>query len=51
MEEQKQYAMFPLKHQEIFDMYQEQVSNFWTATEYKKNPQQILDRCINFLNK
>lgn len=33
MKEQKQYAMFPLKHQEIFDMYQEQVSNFWTATE------------------
>ena len=33
MNEQKQYAMFPLKHQEIFDMYQEQVSNFWTATE------------------
>jgi ribonucleoside-diphosphate reductase beta chain len=31
--EQKQYAMFPIKHQEIFDMYQEQVANFWTATE------------------
>lgn len=29
----KQYAMFPLKHQEIFDMYQEQIANFWTATE------------------
>ena len=32
-QEPKQYAMFPLKHQEIFDMYQEQVANFWTATE------------------
>jgi len=31
--EEKQYAMFPIKHQEIFDMYQEQVANFWTATE------------------
>jgi ribonucleoside-diphosphate reductase beta chain len=31
--EEKQYAMFPLKHQGIFDMYQEQVANFWTATE------------------
>lgn len=31
--QEKQYAMFPLKHQEIFDMYQEQIANFWTATE------------------
>lgn len=31
--EDKQYAMFPIKHQKIFDMYQEQVANFWTATE------------------
>ena len=31
--QEKQYAMFPIKNQEIFDMYQEQVANFWTATE------------------
>jgi ribonucleoside-diphosphate reductase beta chain len=33
MKEEKQYAMFPIKHQEIFDMYQEQIANFWTADE------------------
>jgi len=31
--EKKQYAMFPIKHEEIFDMYQEQIANHWTATE------------------
>lgn len=29
----KQYAMFPIKHRDIFDMYQKQIEDFWTATE------------------
>lgn len=29
----KQYAMFPINHQQIFNMYQEQIANFWTAPE------------------
>ena len=39
--QEKQYAMFPIKNQEIFDMYQEQVANFWTATEIS------LDKDVN----
>ena len=29
----KQYAMFPIKHRDIFEMYQKQIEDFWTATE------------------
>ena len=29
----KQYAMFPIKYRDIFDMYQKQIEDFWTATE------------------
>lgn len=31
--EKKQYAMFPIRNQEIFDMYQQQINDFWTASE------------------
>ena len=32
-EKQRQFAMFPIKHRDIFDMYQKQIEDFWTATE------------------
>lgn len=31
--EHPQFSMFPIKHQGIFDMWQEQISSFWSAYE------------------
>ena len=31
--EHPQFSMFPVKHQRIFDMWQEQISSFWSAYE------------------
>lgn len=39
-QQETQYCMFPIKEHKIFEMYQEQVANFWTATEINMDSDQ-----------